>query len=67
MPGAAVTAFFLDNQEWFTPGGILKLGNVTHFTVIPFNSVTRCATQGLGDVTRERTVAFGDVDFEEPC
>ncbi len=67
MPGAAITAFFLDNQTWVVPGGILKLGSLTYDTTIPFSNVTRCATQNLGEVLRERTVAFGDVDFEEPC
>ena len=69
MPGAAITSFFLDDQTWavFVPGGVLKLGGLTYDTTIPLNSVTRCATQNLGEVTRERTVAFGDVDFEEPC
>ncbi len=67
MPGAAVTFFFLDDQTWALPRGTLKLGSLTFDTTIPLNSITRCATQDLGDVLRERTVAFGDVDFEEPC
>ncbi len=58
MPGAAITAFFLDNEDWSSPFGtpVIKAG----FVVYRINVTA-------GNVVREDTVEVGDIPTGEPC
>jgi hypothetical protein len=68
MPGAAVTAFFLDNEDWSPIGiPIICVGNVVYRLIEPAGNVVRQVSVAAGNVTRSTTEDAGDTPTGDPC